>query len=250
MTKKVLIVNDLHCGSVYGLGVPNFVGGGGYTLPFTETNRFLYDRWLQMINTVGHVDLVVANGDLVEGLNKKKNGAETLTPYIADQSKIAAELLKQIDAEEYAFTGGSGYHMGQDINGDQEVCDKVGGTWFGPDGYIKIEGIKIHVRHVANYSKLPHSRATPILFDFLIAAIQGDDTNIFIRSHTHKFVYAGTHNRLGFTTPCWKGVDTYIREKGMEKTDCGWVLITIDGNSYTWQHCVFQAPDTTPILRI
>ena len=250
MVKKVLIVNDLHCGSIYGLGVPNFCGLSGYTLPFTETNRFLYDRWNQMINAVGAVDLVIANGDLVEGLNKKRNGEETLTPFIKDQSNMAANLLGRITTGEYAFTGGSGYHTGQDTNGDQEVCDKLGGTWFGTDGTIEIEDIKLHVRHVGQHSKIPHSRATGLLFDFLIASLQGDNTNIFIRSHTHKFVYAGIHNRLGMTTPCWKGVDAFIRTKSMEKTDCGWVLITVDGAEYTWEHCVFQAPDITPILRI
>lgn len=248
--KKVLIVNDLHCGSICGLGVPAFVGSANYRLPFTETNQFLYDKWMEMVRDVGQVDLVIANGDLVEGLNKKKNGEEIITPYITDQCSMAVELLKRINSKNYAFTGGSPYHTGQDINGDQEVCARIGGTWFGPDGKIELEGIKIHVRHVNSYSKVPYARATSLLFEQCIAAIEGDSTDIFIRSHTHKFVYAGINGRLSMTTPCWKASDTYIRHKSIEKTDCGWILITIDGFNYSWQHHVFSAPDTTPVLKI
>lgn len=233
--KRILVVSDLHCGHTCAL-TPS-------ENHQSDISRFLYDKWKEMIKYVGPIDVLVVNGDSVEGPNVKDDGFGLITSDVHEQCKMVVELLRPFKDAQFIFTNGSKYHVGTNMNGDRIACMLLDGEWFGMQGTIDVEGVKINVRHSINYSSQPNSRATAQRGEQTIAAMQDEDIDIFIRSHTHKFVYSGNERYLHITTPCWKGVDDFITKKSIEKTDCGWILITVDGSDFTWEHHIFRIPN-------
>lgn len=235
--KRILVVSDMHCGHTRGLSPWD-----NYS---SDISNFLYNKWKEMVKYVGDIDMVIVNGDCVDGSNYKDDGFGLFTSDIHEQCMMVRDLFEPFRkmGVQFVFTDGSKYHVGSNLNGDRISCMLLGGEWLGKDGFIQAENIKIHARHVINYSSQPNSRSTAQRGEQTIAAMQDEDVDIFIRSHTHKFVYSGNERYLHITTPCWKGVDDFIRKKSIEKSDCGWVLITVDGSEYSWEHHVFRIPD-------
>lgn len=239
---RVLVLSDLHVLSHVGLALPQ-VSDPNYNLSYAanDVQMFLFEKWCMMRNSVGHVDLCIVNGDIVEGENVADRGRGVVTTNIHAQSYVATTLLKMIDADVFYFTDGSKYHTGQ-TSGDQIVCDLMGGLWLGDHQFIKVEDITLHLRHKINYSSLPYSRCTPQRKEAFIMKGQGVNVDIFVRSHTHKFNFSGDSNDMTINTPCWKGLDHFMNQHSQEMPDNGWVVIDIDGSNYKWDYNIFTIP--------
>jgi hypothetical protein len=194
-----------------------------------------------MIRSVGRVDILIINGDIIEGENYKERGTGVISTNLHAQSVTATILIQMIEADQIYVTNGSKYHVGQ-TSGDQIVCDMVGGTWLGEHQFIKIEDIIVHARHKANYSSVPYSRCTAQRKEAMIMKSQGTNVDIYLRSHTHRFNFSGDSNDLTINTPCWKGLDDYMNKGSQEMPDNGYVLLEIDGPNYRWDYSIFTIP--------
>jgi hypothetical protein len=95
MSKKILIVGDIHYGSKF---APKF---GGKVTPIQNE---LSVAWTEMVDEVGRVDVVVANGDLCEGADPKSNGLGCWTTDLNEQARGAARMLEMIDCESATAT--------------------------------------------------------------------------------------------------------------------------------------------------
>ena len=240
--KRILVVSDLHCGSNVGLFLPEYYDPDndiGYEI--NDVIGYLFEKWCSMVSTVGHVDYVIANGDLVDGANVAEAGEGQLTTDVHTQAVVAANLLNMIDTDTYYVLNGSKYHTGQ-TSGDQLVCDLIGGKWLGDYEFITFDNILTHVRHFEKYSSNPDSRCGPQLKEARNNRAQGTDVDIYIRSHTHHFNASITSRELTINTPCFKGMDHFIGARSMEMPDCGYVIINVDGANYTWDYHVFNIP--------
>jgi hypothetical protein len=244
--KRVLILSDLHVGSLVGLTLPEeYDNYNCITYHATDVGKFLFDKWCEMRNIVGHVDLCVINGDSVDGSNSKSSGTGLYTPDIHAQATTCAKLLQMIDCETFLFTDGSPYHTGRfkgGISGDQLVCDMLNGSWLGLWDTIEVEGIALHVQHYDSVSSVPYSRCTTQQKNSLLMKAQNTTSDIYVRSHTHKFVFSGNSSDLTIGTPCWKGIDEYIGKQKQELPDNGYVLLEIENHDYSWKYNIFSIP--------
>ena len=242
MVKKILVVSDLHCGSNVGLFLPDFYDqDNDIQYQISDLQTFLFEKWCSMVTTVGHVDYVIANGDLVDGPNKAEDGEGQLTTDIHTQAVVSTTLLNMIDTNHYYVSNGSKYHTGQ-TSGDQIVCDMLEGTWLGDHEFITFDNIMAHIRHFEKYSSNPDSRCTAQRKEARIMRAQGTEVDIYLRSHTHHFNFSGTNTDITINTPCWKGIDHFIGSRSQELPDNGYITITIDGSNYTWDYHVFNIP--------
>jgi hypothetical protein len=240
--KRVLVVSDLHVGSPFALCLPE-VTDEDYHMTYTANaiqNHF-FDKWNVMRQKVGHVDMLIVNGDLIEGENRKENGTGVISTNIHAQAFIAATLINMIDADTVYITNGSKYHTGQ-TSGDQIVCQMIDGVWLGDHQFLKIEDLIMHVRHKIGYSSTPYSRCTGQRKEAMIMKSQGTNVDIYLRSHTHKFNFSGDSNDITINTPCWKGLDHFMNQGSQEMPDNGYVLFEIDGSNYKWDYNIFTIP--------
>jgi len=236
MVKVVLGISDTHVGSMYGLCMPNM----GFVL--NDVQQFLWDHWVAMCKAIGHVDCVICDGDMIEGINKKEGAKQTI-PDVMIQVKMAKALLSMIDADKFVFTCGSPYHVGCNPNADQMLCEMMGGEYLEEDGNVDVDDIVIHVRHHASYSKNPDGRYNSQQKDAMIMRLNEDKADIILRGHTHRFNYSGNIHNITISIPCWKSLDAFMRRSSSELPDCGYILMKIDGADYSWDQMVFNVPN-------
>lgn len=239
---KILVLGDLHVGSHQGLMIPEFEDPSGMRIYSNPVQMFLFDYYCKMLKTVGDVDIVILNGDLIEGPNKKNSGLGVWSTDIHTQAQCAAILIDMIRCKKIYCSQGSSYHTGNPT-GDKIVCELVGGEWIGDWQFFELNNsLTFHVRHHGDFSTVPYSRCTGQRKEAMIAQAQNTNIDIYIRSHTHHFNYSGNGNDLSIAVPCWKGVDEFIGKNSVEQPDNGYVMIYVDGPKYTWEYDIFKIP--------
>jgi hypothetical protein len=209
-----------------------------------EIQAYLYRIYTNMLKDVGEVDACFVAGDLVDGINKAEKSRGLVTANIYEQSKMAYELLSKVKTTNFYVVEGSGYHTGSEVSGDLLVSDMLHATFGDPDQVINVENVKIHLRHVADWSKDPAGRHTSTRKEANVSVLEGDDFDLFIRGHTHHFNFNGDVRNETLILPCWKAPDKFQRKKSLENTDIGYVLLTIDGNNFEYEPHTYKVPTT------
>lgn len=233
--KKILSISDIHGGS-RGAPVAN-----GYIQ--TVPSGILYEQWCNMVDNVQDIDICIINGDLIEGLNKKKHGLGTYTTDFMEQSDIVVELLKMIKAREFVFSLGSGYHVtSEGINIEHMISKFVNGKWVGEHGFLNVENVKIHLRHWTNFSSIPYNRFNAMQKDAAVDRLNNIEVDLYLRAHTHHYGFSGTKHSTSITSPSWKVLDEYMSAKSSDIPDNGYVVINVDDKSYSWNPYIFTVP--------
>lgn len=240
---KILVLGDWHIGHHRSLMLPEYDDPtSGMKIIANPMQNFLFDKMCHMIKLVGDVDIIIFNGDMIEGPNKHENGHGVWNTDIHAQAQCAATLIDMFRCKKMYFSQGSTYHTGNPT-GDKIVCDLVGGTWVGDWQFFEINNaLKFYLKHYGDYSSVPYSRCTGQRKQAMIAKSQGTDIDVYINSHTHHFVFSGDSNDLSIAVPCWKGIDSYMGKKSIEKPDNGYVVINVDDSTYTWDYNLFSIP--------
>jgi len=241
--KKVLVVSDLHCGGSSGMLPRNYYNAErDLHLTTNKVQEFLFEQWENMVLTVGEVDAVICNGDIVDGLNSKSKGKDILVTDMMVQCDIARQLLSMINTKRFIFTQGSKYHTNDNPSADEIVCTMLRGEWYDYFGDILFDNIKMNVQHYGPYSSRNDGAFSSMIRSIDQLRLDGDDADIYIKSHSHTFKYAGGPNYIAMTTPCWKGMDGYTMTKSQKRPDNGYVLFNIEGSDYTWSYNIFKVP--------
>ncbi len=200
--KRVLTVSDFHCGSDVGLTPPPWHQ--------TELGGELWEAFEEMIEPIRPIDILVGNGDLIDGKAFKRGGTDLITAYRVEQVEMAVEVINFIDAEENYFTYGTPYHTGKDEDFEAIVASNVGGTIEG-QLWLEVYGVMFDVKHFVPGSSVPYGRHTSVardrLWNLLWADIeQQPRSDILIRSHVHYHSYCGGSNWVAMTTPALQGL--------------------------------------------
>jgi len=247
MTKKILIIGDMHIGSNFSL-MPAEV----QTLKTERENSQLVkaspiqlkilDKWREMIDNEGKVDALVVNGDIVDGYNRKSNGIGNWVTDMSVQLKVAQSLIKEIHYKKLYGTQGSLYHTNENISVDKLVIEGLGGT-FGYDLALKCDSVRMHFSHKVGVSGSTWQyRTSPIAREMVLNELNSadfDKFHIIARSHAHYYVAVQFGRSLGLICPCWKARDEFVKLMGLSfNPSIGYVVLEIDGSNYTWRHNV------------
>ena len=235
-TKRLLIIADLHCGHKSGLTPPEW-----FCNESNKKRRRIQEEswdWFKgTVNEIGFVDVVVANGDIIDGKGFKSGGTELITSDLFKQIKIAERCIDEIDFNKIFFTYGTTYHVSS--NGDDfevSLADKFN-TVIKDHLWLDINGCVFDFKHKVSSSSVFSGRATALLKEVLwnrewAATGEAPKADVFIRSHVHYHTSVTDNNKyLAMSTPALQVADTKFGGRECSGVvDFGVILIEIPGD--------------------
>lgn len=233
---KILALSDTHVGAYDGLSFDE-----PFTIfPGTANERVInpspaqqnvYGQFMEALDEIGPVDILLLLGDTCEGLNKKEFGSELWASNFVAQAEVTADIFSQIrGVKEIYAVQGSGYHTGKNPSADHIVANMLHATRFGADLMVNIRGVRFHLAHkVGTTTTL--NKTTSITKEAQMALLkqrQLGPVDMVLRGHTHSYSLAVMDDCAGMVLPAWKGRDTFCRERSVSMIpDVGMVLFEI-----------------------
>ena len=210
---KLLILADAHCGTMTGLTHPDYWKDSAKSM-FHSFQRDTW-KWFESVCKKIKPDVVVCNGDMIDGQGKASGGTEQLTVDWEEQAEMAAKVVMATGAKKYHIIRGTPYHTGKD--GDYENLIRhhaPGCVGVYDQTYLDANGLVFHFKHKVSGSAIPHGRHTGPQREALWNAFQSERgtspaADVLIRSHVHYHTYGGDAKRLTITTPCLEGSTKY-----------------------------------------
>lgn len=110
--RNIVVISDTHNGNVNAICSPKNFNKIGH-LKKRRLARQLYKAWQWCISQISKpdIDLLVINGDCIDGDNRKDLGSEVWTTSMLQQVDDAVELFSELAFKNVIVTTGSGYHV-------------------------------------------------------------------------------------------------------------------------------------------
>jgi hypothetical protein len=263
-SKSFLFLSDMHVGSMYAVRSPDATLPDGSEVKQNEFQEQLYDIWCEMRDRCRKPDLLVLNGEPIDGSGKKSVGSDSWTQSTKSQLTDAERLIKMYNWRDIVATRGSRYHVTVDNTYHEEFLAKELGCipysgLFGDaqklnndtksynidtqftDFYLWFElaGRLFSVCHHVGYNKTELYRTTALgremaVMEFAKGKWYPSDRNIdvIVRSHVHYYVQVRFHKQIALTTPCWKLPDEFQLRRGLGGTavNIGTIEIIVEPN--------------------
>ena len=255
-SKRVLVVSDFQCGHLVGLTPPGFDADREPVRhrEFYDMRRTIWRWFKRTVNKLSPIDILIVNGDAVDGKGQASGGTEQLYMDRNDQAEMAAAVIRTIDAKKIVMSYGTPYHTGQLEDWEDAVARDVEAEKIGGEDVIDVNGLIINYRHHVGRSTIPHGRFTPIAKEMLwnmLWAERGEypKADVLIRSHVHYHVYCGSPGWLAMTTPALQGYGTKYGGRRMSGTvDIGMVVFDVKSKErYTWMSELLRLTERLPI---
>ncbi len=241
--KNVVIISDLHCGSVVGLTPPRFE-------PATEVDGYveeriaLWENYTRMIDDFkeehGSIHVLIVNGDCIDGKCSRWGATDLITARIRTQIDMAAECLNYVKADKILMTYGTPYHVGAEEDWEATLAREVDAT-IKDHLFVNVEGVQFSIKHKVAGSQIPHGRHTAVarekLWDIIwsVEKKQHPLSDVIVRSHVHYFAYCGNDTYLGMTTPALQGLGSKFGARMCAGTvDFGLVYFKCRRGKFTW----------------
>jgi hypothetical protein len=243
--KKVLVVSDLHAGSIYANWPEDLpIKGGGYWT-LSGQQKHLSMAWEALIDKVEELkpDILVINGDSIDGCNRKSDGIPTVTTDFADQVKAAERLLRPIRdvvGEAYLIRG-TEYHDTKNGQAIEMLGAALQVVPFREEQYsdwvlnLEVDGVILNFCHHISVMQ-GFYRATAPDREGIWSALAGKhkvpDADCVVRSHVHIFVHVEHSEKHIVITPCWEMRTDYMIKKSYYRMlpEIGAILIYVDGD--------------------
>lgn len=211
--KRVLVVSDLHCGHRSGLTPPSWQyteGDDEKRNQYLKQQKILWDFFLESVEVLKPIDIVIANGDLIDGRGEKSGGTELIEPDRKQQAEMAATCLRKTEASKYYLTFGTSYHGGKQEDFEEITADLLGAEGIDGHIWVDVNGLVFDCKHKVGSSSIPHGRFTALakeqLWNELWSAENGQTrADVIIRSHVHYHVSASAPGKLMVITPALQG---------------------------------------------
>jgi hypothetical protein len=251
-TKCVLVVSDLHCGSIFGMMPPGFIGKAGAVINQNPGQKYLWECWEHLAARVKETPIaaVVVNGDVIDGRQEAQRGTEMALPLQGDQVRAAEVCLKHLKestgAAEWFFTQGTEYHDHKAGEAVEGVAEALGARQYrgaGTGEYsrevldLEIEGVVINVAHGISCSGGLYRTTAPDR-EAVWSALAGKEGKLpkadaLIRSHAHYFTHVEHPTKHAVVCPCWQLQTRFMRKNSVYRMvpDIGALFIWVDGEA-------------------
>jgi hypothetical protein len=232
---SILIVNDLHVGSQFGLLSPAFIDSEDVPQPQNPAQEVMWGEWNRMVNSNVNnpPNMVVVLGDSMDGKQRKSDGS-TLCVKPADQPEAAYEVLRVIQrafpAASWEWVVGTGYH---------ELKENVEAL---------VQKMNVERPNIHRHFKLD-VHGTIIEFNHEISSASGNALhreidrahvarskhgielpNLIVRGHYHVDREMRDGNVRAVVSPCWQLQTEFMCRKSTTAMipDLGSLWITVD----------------------
>lgn len=246
-SKTIVVYSDMHVGSYMSVcsAEPEILEGGGAWKP-NALQKVLFEAWQDSIDSISKKpNLLVINGEPMDGANPKQLGQQSWTTDIEDQMNDSAKLIGMIPNEQLMFVRGSGYHVQAGATNYEEIlANRMGATGYKAYGgsgltdyyaFIEINNKMFNFTHHIGFNKWAAYRTTAIareLAGMHFEANKLHKADVIVRSHVHYFVHVEFPHTHGVSTPAWKFPDAHLFRGGVAGTtpDIGNVEFIIEPN--------------------
>ena len=233
------IIADMHVGHPAGLSTPSHFSSNP---KIRRAQSEAYGCYKQFAKENKGCDILLINGDCIEGKGHRNGGIELWTSNLLEQAAEAAILIKMFDAREIRMSFGTNYHVaaGSGERLEQVIANEVKGSIHNRH-FMDIGGVVVDMRHKEGSSSIPHGRHTPISREAVWDAMLHErgkfpKVDCIIRSHTHYYVFNGDVRCTCINTPCLQLPQTNFG--GCECSgDIDWGIITFhaEKGKFSWQ---------------
>jgi hypothetical protein len=246
--KRLVIVADFHSGHQYGLTPPHW-----WESRASKQGRFqraLWGFYSEAIDSLRPIDILIENGDAIEGKGKRSGGVELITSNISEQVRMARESIEYAAAPVVRLMHGTQYHTGEETDMEEFLVDPMRARGIDVKidghGFFKIKGVKnspgFDFKHYIPNSSVPWSRFTALAkevgwnIQWFAAQERQPRADVLIRSHVHYYGYCGVGAWLAISTPAL----TYNSHYGIRHcsgiVDVGLIKFDVDEEGgYTWE---------------
>ena len=242
--KRVVALGDLHCGHRAGLTPPEWQwpirGGTKERNRWGKVQRELWTEYMKIVEEIKPpVDVLIANGDLIDGRGEASGGLELITANRIRQAEMAYDALSVWEARKVVVTIGTPYHVGQYERLERELAKDLGGEAYN-HAFVDVDGVVFDCKHKIGRSTIPHGRGTPIARDRLWNVLRADRdeeprADVVLRSHVHYFRYAGEVDWLAMILPALQAATEYGERACTGTVDWGVVSFEVENGGYQWR---------------
>lgn len=231
MSYTIGFISDIHAGS-HCAGWPE--GWLGPELPFTAT-RYVNECLAHAAKNCPNLDLLVLNGDLIDGRQKKSDSTGLHEVSLKRQVEGAVEILRPFveKSKKVVRTEGTPYH--EDFHEALGLLDeKLGVSTVQQVLNIDLgNGILNVAHHPPGGSVLYQGTKLDrmILWNIIQAACkQFPDAKWIVRSHMHEWSEMRRKGRTAIITPPWQLPTPWAKKQNRESftSDIGFVLMRED----------------------
>jgi len=231
-------MGDLHCGADSGLTPPAWISEKKQHFDLALRCWEFYETTLRLLQPI---DVLIINGDLVEGKGRKNGGVELIETDLDRQAEMALDAIKIADAKTYVITRGTPYHVnssdGSNLEYQISKLLKAEGAdvHFGGHLFPEVNGHVFDVKHKIGQTSIPHG-TSPLKRAWVSNALlaeRGENprADTIIRSHVHRFDYVGNARYLAMTLPALQTPFTRFGEDQCEgETDFGMASFDLNQN--------------------
>ena len=220
-----------------------------------DVQKALYRAYMQLVKAWGRPDILVLNGEPIDGQQSKNMGVEVVTANLHDQLNIAKDLIELWNAKSIYLTRGTDYHSTlkgiplEEVFGEMVGAEFIKGHYAPHELQLEEEGVRFNIAHHIGGSRWMHYRHTPISRELAqhlinVAIHRKWEADVLIRSHAHYYVYAGNKHMLGIVTPAWQTQTWYSFRGGTGYTsDIGGIRFLVKDGEYNWESEIFDFPE-------
>jgi len=240
--KRVLVISDMHCGHQTGLTPSSYYVAvkGQRQEKWAYVRRELWSFFSEGIEKWRPYDLLIVNGDALEGKGVRSGGTELITTDRNAQCEIAQQVIEYIKSPIIRMVYGTASHTGTEEDWEDMIAKNVGAK-IGSHEWYTINGTTFDFKHKIGSSTIPHGRLTPLARDILWNRLwhsQGQQplADILVRSHAHYFEQCEHEQCLGFITPALQGFGNKFGSRECSGTvDLGFLIFDCyEGGEVLW----------------
>lgn len=245
--KRIGVVSDLHCGSIYGLIPPGFITSDDREFVPNAGQRYLWECWKDAAKFLNPLDALVVNGDVIDGNQDKQKGTELALPLFSDQAEAAFLcidwLRKHTGNPKIYCLQGTEYHEGRAGREAEVVAEKLGavrysglgtGRWCREALDLEVDGVILNFSHGISVSAGLY-RATPPDREAVWSALAGKvgkaaRADCVVRAHAHHFVHVEHPSKHCYINPCWQLQTRFMRKNSsyrmLPDIGCTWINVS------------------------
>lgn len=246
MAARVLILADTHCGDMHGLTPPPWQLPRDSIDQRAKWRKSQVEHWnwfhrelSRDIKRNGPYDVVIANGDMIDGCADRRKGVDLITADRAEQCSMAEAALRVAVNPKTSLTiiRGTPYHTGDGEDWEDILAERLNAAKIGNHEWVGVENVVFDCKHKIAGSSVPHGRHTATSREALWSLIwsergQSPKSNFIIRSHVHYYQYCGADGWMGFTTPALQALGGDYGTRSCSGTvDYGFLTFDVDGEN-------------------
>lgn len=256
--KSLVVLSDCHVGHRLAVAPLTFTDSNDATYKANKVQRALFEAWSQTVKAWKNPDILVVNGEPIDGQQPKDKGVEAWTTNYLDQIDASVQLVKMFNAKKVFVTRGSNYHVEQggvsieEIFGQRIGAEKVDGKFVSNELFLDIEDTTFNfAHHIAGSLSGWMYRSTPPAKEMMLAQLNQSHKwpfDVLVRSHNHYYWYVGSASKLALLTPCWQLQNWYSLRKTSAGSipDIGAVRFTVNGDAYDWDTKLYKPAEAKP----